>query len=60
MTEGMSAAPFSTTPDKVADLIADALTKGTEVVWAPPLLKYPFFVFRLLPRAVWRKVSERG
>ncbi len=60
MTEGMTAAPFSTTPDKVADLIADALTKGSEVVWAPPVLKYPFFVFRLLPRAVWRKVSERG
>ncbi|MHB1139705.1 MAG: decaprenylphospho-beta-D-erythro-pentofuranosid-2-ulose 2-reductase [Microthrixaceae bacterium] len=60
MTDGMKAAPFSTTPDKVADLIADALAKGTEVVWAPPVLKYPFFVFRLLPRAVWRKVSERG
>ena len=45
---------------KVAHLIVDGLTKGTETVWAPPVLKYPFFVFRLLPRAVWRKVSERG
>ena len=60
MTDGMDAAPFSTTPDKVADLIADALATGAEVVWAPPLLKFPFFAFRLLPRAVWRKVSERG
>ena len=60
MTEGMSPAPFSTTPDKVAELIVEGLTKGTEVVWAPPVLKFPFFVFRLLPRAVWRKVSERG
>lgn len=60
MTEGMSAAPFSTTPEKVADLIVDGLAKGSEVVWAPPILKFPFFVFRLLPRAIWRKVSERG
>jgi decaprenylphospho-beta-D-erythro-pentofuranosid-2-ulose 2-reductase len=59
MTEGMAAAPFSTTPEKVAELLTDALAKGTEVVWAPPVLKYPFFVFRLLPRAVWRKVSDR-
>jgi decaprenylphospho-beta-D-erythro-pentofuranosid-2-ulose 2-reductase len=60
MTEGMSAAPFSTTPDKVAELIVQGMAKGTEVVWAPPILQVPFFVFRLLPRALWRKVSERG
>jgi decaprenylphospho-beta-D-erythro-pentofuranosid-2-ulose 2-reductase len=60
MTEGMDAAPFSTTPDKVAALIVDGLAKGQEVVWAPPILKFPFFVFRLLPRAVWRRVAERG
>ena len=60
MTEGMDAAPFSTTPEKVADLIVAGLAKGTEVVWAPPVLQYPFFAFRLLPRMLWRKVSERG
>ena len=60
MTEGMEAAPFSTTPDKVAHLIVDGLTKGSETVWAPPVLGYVFFVFRNLPRAVWRKISERG
>ena len=60
MTEGMDAAPFSTTPEEVAHLIIDGLTKGMETVWAPPVLKYPFFVFQLLPRAVWRRVSERG
>lgn len=59
MTEGMKPAPFSTTPEKVAEQITDALAKGTEVVWAPPVLKFPFFVFRLLPRVVWRRVSER-
>jgi decaprenylphospho-beta-D-erythro-pentofuranosid-2-ulose 2-reductase len=60
MTEGMDAAPFSTTPEKVAQLIVEGITKGSEVVWAPPILKFPFFVFRLLPRPLWRKVSERG
>lgn len=60
MTEGMKPAPFSTTPENVADLLADGLTKGTEVIWAPPVLKYPFFVFRLLPRGIWRKVSAKG
>lgn len=31
MTEGMDAAPFSTTPEKVAGFIVDGLAKGTEV-----------------------------
>ncbi len=60
MTEGMDAAPFSTTPDKVAQFITDGMAKGQEVVWAPPLLKFPFFAFRLLPRRLWRTVAERG
>lgn len=60
MTEGMKPAPFSTTPENVADLIADGLVKGSEVVWAPPVLAYLFFVLRMLPRTIWRKVAERG
>ncbi len=60
MTEGMDAAPFSTTPDKVASLIVDGLATGKEIVWAPPVLRFPFAVFRLLPRALWRRVAERG
>jgi decaprenylphospho-beta-D-erythro-pentofuranosid-2-ulose 2-reductase len=60
MTAGMDAAPFATTPEKVAEVIASGLATGKEVVWAPPVLKYPFFVFRLLPRALWRRVADRG
>lgn len=59
MTEGMDAAPFSTTPDKVAGAIADGLTKGSEVVWAPGLLGALFAVFRNLPRPLWRRVADR-
>lgn len=59
MTEGMDAAPFSTTPEKVAAAITDGLTKGSETVWVPGFLGYLFFVFRNLPRRLWRKVSDR-
>ena len=60
MTESAEPAPFATTPDKVADAVADALAKGTEVVWVPGVLRAVFVAFRHLPRGVWRKVSERG
>jgi len=60
MTEGMDAAPFSTTPEKVAELIVAGLAKGQEVIWAPPILQLPFSVFRLLPRSLWRIVADRA
>lgn len=59
MTQGMDAAPFSTTPEKVAEAITEGLTKGSEVVWVPRLLALVFTAFRHLPRRVWRKVSDR-
>ena len=59
MTEGMEAAPFSTTPEAVADVIVEGLARGAETVWAPGLLKFPFFVFRNLPRRLWRIVADR-
>jgi decaprenylphospho-beta-D-erythro-pentofuranosid-2-ulose 2-reductase len=59
MTEGMPAAPFSTTPDAVADAVVAGLAKGREVIWAPAIVGPVFAVLRLLPRPVWRKVSAR-
>ena len=59
MTEGRDPAPFSTTPEVVADEIAKGLAKGSEVVWAPPILRYLFATMRHLPRPVWRNVSAR-
>lgn len=35
LTEGMEAAPFATTPDKVADDILAGLDRGAAVVWSP-------------------------
>ncbi len=59
MTEGLDAAPFSTTSEAVADEIAKGLTRGSDVVWAPPILRYVFSTMRHLPRPLWRKVSAR-
>ncbi len=59
MTEGREPAPFSTTPEAVADEIATGLAKGADIVWAPPILRYLFSALRHLPRPVWRRVSAR-
>lgn len=59
MTEGLKAAPFSTTADKVADDILAGLATDASVVWSPPILKFLFTALKTLPRPIWRKVSAR-
>jgi len=56
MTSGMPPAPLATTPEKVADAVAGALTSGREVVWVPRALQPVFTVLRMLPRSVWRRL----
>jgi short-subunit dehydrogenase len=58
MTEGMSPAPMSSTPDQVADAVVKALGKGRARVWVPGLLRPVFFGMRLLPQAVWRRMPR--
>jgi NAD(P)-dependent dehydrogenase (short-subunit alcohol dehydrogenase family) len=58
MTEGMSPAPFSSTPDQVADATIAALRRGRGVVWVPGVLRPVFFGMRLLPRAIWRRMPR--
>lgn len=60
MTEGMDDAPFATTPERVADDVADGLARGSVVVWSPAVLRWVFMVLRHLPRPLWRRVSARG
>jgi decaprenylphospho-beta-D-erythro-pentofuranosid-2-ulose 2-reductase len=59
MTEGMASAPFSTTPEAVADAVMSGLAKGREVIWAPAIVGPVFAVLRQLPRPLWRRVSAR-
>jgi decaprenylphospho-beta-D-erythro-pentofuranosid-2-ulose 2-reductase len=56
MTEGLPAAPMSTTADAVADATVRALAVGRDVIWVPPLLRLVLAIFRHLPRVVWRRI----
>ena len=56
MTEGMDAAPLSTTPEAVADAIVHGLARGGETVWVPSTLRYVMSVLRHVPRPVFRKL----
>jgi NAD(P)-dependent dehydrogenase (short-subunit alcohol dehydrogenase family) len=58
MTTGMTPAPFSSTPDQVADATVTALRRGGGVVWVPGVLRPIYFVMKLLPRAIWRKMPR--
>ncbi len=58
MTEGMAPAPLSSTPDQVADAVVDALSKHRARVWVPAALRPAYFVARLLPQAVWRRLPR--
>jgi decaprenylphospho-beta-D-erythro-pentofuranosid-2-ulose 2-reductase len=56
MTEGLRPAPFATTPERVAEVVERGLRRGRRVVWAPPILRPIFVVFRHLPSGVWRRL----
>ena len=58
MTQGMTPAPLSSTPEQVAGAIARALAKGRRTVWIPWALRPMFFVMRLLPHSVWRRMPR--
>ncbi|MEP1124769.1 MAG: SDR family NAD(P)-dependent oxidoreductase [Ilumatobacter sp.] len=58
MTEGMSPAPLSSTPGEVAAAVVDALRRGRSTVWVPTLLRPAFFVARLLPQWLWRRMPR--
>jgi decaprenylphospho-beta-D-erythro-pentofuranosid-2-ulose 2-reductase len=56
MTTGLKKAPFSTTPEKVADATIKGLRAQSRTVWAPGILRYIFSVLRHLPGPVWRRL----
>ncbi len=59
MTAGRQKAPFSTTPDAVAEAIVAGLRRRAEIVWVPAALRYFFSGLRHLPRPVFRRVVQR-
>jgi decaprenylphospho-beta-D-erythro-pentofuranosid-2-ulose 2-reductase len=56
MTKGMKAAPFATTPDKVAEVVFKGFRSGRRTVWAPGILRVVFSILRHLPGPVWRRL----
>ncbi|BBZ43859.1 SDR family NAD(P)-dependent oxidoreductase [Mycobacterium parmense] len=58
MTDGMSPAPLSSTPQQVAEATARALANGRRTVWIPWALRPTFFAMRLLPQSVWRRMPR--
>lgn len=58
MASGTEPAPMSVTADQVADAVAAAHRKGRGEVWIPGRLRPVFFVMRLLPRAIWRRLPR--
>jgi decaprenylphospho-beta-D-erythro-pentofuranosid-2-ulose 2-reductase len=57
MTEGLTAAPLATTPEKVADAIVRGIERGSETVWVPGPMRFVMSGLRHLPRPVFRKLK---
>jgi len=58
MTQGMTPAPLSSTPEQVAAGTARALAKGRRTVWIPWALGPASVAMRLLPQFVWRRMPR--
>ncbi|MEZ0351676.1 SDR family NAD(P)-dependent oxidoreductase [Mycobacterium sp. pR1184] len=58
MTEGMTPAPLSSTPQQVAAATAQALDKGRRTVWIPWALGPAAVVMRMLPQFIWRRMPR--
>lgn len=59
MTDGMTPAPFSSTPEQVAEAVVRRITSGGAVeVWIPWQLRAMFFVAKFVPRAIWRRMPR--
>jgi decaprenylphospho-beta-D-erythro-pentofuranosid-2-ulose 2-reductase len=60
MSAHVSAAPFPATSQEVAVRVVDALHHGRRTVWVPRILGPVSVALRLLPRPLWRRLSDRG
>ncbi|WP_053717451.1 decaprenylphospho-beta-D-erythro-pentofuranosid-2-ulose 2-reductase [Saccharothrix sp. NRRL B-16348] len=56
MTDGLRAAPLSSTADQVAAVVVNAVRDRRELVWAPAPLRLVMSALRHLPRAVFRRL----
>jgi decaprenylphospho-beta-D-erythro-pentofuranosid-2-ulose 2-reductase len=59
MAEGHAPMPFTTGPEEVAGYVMKGFETNDRVMWSPPILRYAFGLIHLLPKATWRRVSDR-
>jgi decaprenylphospho-beta-D-erythro-pentofuranosid-2-ulose 2-reductase len=57
MTAGLTPPPFAGEPEAVAATVLRALSRGTPVVYTPPIWGLVMLVIRLLPRFVMRRIG---
>lgn len=58
MEAGTKPAPMSRTASQVADAVVKALNGKKRIVWVPGALRPIFFLMRLLPQAIWRRMPR--
>ena len=56
MTEGLTPAPLSTTPEAVAAVVVDAVRNRKEQVWAPRRCASVMSALRHVPRPIFRRL----
>jgi decaprenylphospho-beta-D-erythro-pentofuranosid-2-ulose 2-reductase len=56
MTEGLKPAPMATTPEKVAEIVVEAVRRRKDLVWAPGQWRVVMSVLRHIPRPIFRKL----
>ena len=58
MTEGMDPAPLSSTPAQVAEAVVRGLRGRRTRLWVPAALRPAYFVARLVPEGLWRRMPR--
>ncbi|MEU8897452.1 SDR family NAD(P)-dependent oxidoreductase [Nocardia sp. NPDC048505] len=58
MTEGMTPAPFSSSPGQVAEAVVDGLRRRSARVAVPRVLNLVFLATRFVPRSIWRRMPR--
>jgi len=58
MSAGVAEAPFAVDAEDVADATVKGLRKGSDVVWAPGILRVVFGLLQFAPGWVWRRLDR--
>jgi len=58
MTQGLTPAPLSTTPQALAVDVVNGLDHRAHTVWAPSALRWLMLVMRMIPRPLFRRVKQ--